>query len=216
MINEILRILSENADEKQATKMAAYMQNLFPFAGIPKPKLKVLIRPFIRQTAKEPLDWELLFKLWNADYREAQYTALEFLSAHRKKLTSADMAPLKILITAKSWWDTVDMLDAFIGEIVKKDTSLKAEMLAWATDENLWLRRVAIDFQQGYKADTDQALLAEIVSLNFGSREFFINKAIGWSLREYGKTNPEWVKRFIAENSGKMAPLSVREATKRL
>jgi 3-methyladenine DNA glycosylase AlkD len=76
------------------------------------------------------------------------------------------------------------------------------------------LRRIAIDHQLGRKDKTDAALLAQIIENNLGQAEFFINKAIGWSLREYSKTNPDWVRAFIDEHRADMAGLSIREASK--
>jgi 3-methyladenine DNA glycosylase AlkD len=76
----------------------------------------------------------------------------------------------------------------------------------------MWLRRSSIIFQLHLKKDTDTMLLAEAIEKNLGSKEFFINKAIGWALREYSKTDPEWVRAFIS--SHELAPLSVKEASK--
>ena len=103
---------------------------------------------------------------------------------------SKDIDNLKYLITEKSWWETVDTIDAFFGLIVEKDQSLKETMLNWSSSENILLRRVAIDFQQQYKEKNDTEIFARIIENNLDSKEFFINKAIGWSLRDCGKTNP--------------------------
>jgi 3-methyladenine DNA glycosylase AlkD len=89
-------------------------------------------------------------------------------------------------------------------------------MLRWSTDSDFWIRRVAIDHQIGRKEKTDETLLEAILINNFGSKEFFINKAIGWSLREYSKTNPHWVNKFIEKYRSQMASLSIREASKYL
>ena len=83
MIDKIISLLEKNADTKQAQKMSEYMQNRFEFAGIPKPKLKELIKPFIKETSKDNIDWNLIIELWNCKYREAQYVALEYLQKHR-------------------------------------------------------------------------------------------------------------------------------------
>lgn len=93
---------------------------------------------------------------------------------------------------------------------------LKKVMVEWSQTDNIWLRRVAIDHQLLFKNKTDTLLLAEIITNNFGTKEFFINKAIGWSLRDYSKTNPQWVKDFIQKHSSQMAPLSIREGSKYL
>lgn len=216
MINEITALLNENSDKEQAEKMSAYMKNKFAFAGIPKPQLKELIKPFLKKTAKEPLDWQLVFELWNNEFREAQYIALEYLGKHHKELLPSDIDRMKTLITTKSWWETVDTIDAFVGETVMKDESLKSVMLEWANSESIWLRRVAIDFQQEYKTDTDTELLEKIIVANLDSKEFFINKAIGWSLRDYSKIKPEWVQDFVERYQARMAPLSIKEATRML
>ena len=216
LLSEITEILEANGDKAQAEKMAAYMQNRFEFAGIPKPNLKELIKPFLKETAKEPLDWDLVSELWGCKYREAQYIALEYLQKHRKQIVPANIDSLKKCVVEKSWWETVDTLDAFIGDIVRQDSVLIQTMLDWAVSDNIWLRRIAIDFQQEYKESTDTDILEKIIALNLGSNEFFINKAIGWSLRDYSKVNPEWVTRFIEKYGRNMASLSVKEASKYL
>ena len=89
-------------------------------------------------------------------------------------------------------------------------------MLEWSTDEDFWVRRIAIDHQLCRKERTNTELLEKILVNNFGSSEFFINKAIGWSLRDYSKTNPDWVRNFVETHKDKMAKLSIREASKYL
>lgn len=216
MIDEIRKVLKENYDEVQSKKMSSYMKNMFPFAGIPKPELKKLIAPILKVTAKEPLNWQYVIDLWNEEAREAQYVALEYLTKHHKELMPEDISRLETLIISKSWWETVDTIDGFVGEVVLKDDSLKEVMVKWSKSENMWLRRVSIDFQQRYKEKTDASLLEKIIVNNLNSDEFFINKAIGWSLREYSKTNPAWVKNFLDVYRTGLAPLSVKEASKYL
>ena len=89
-------------------------------------------------------------------------------------------------------------------------------MRQWAQDGNFWMRRAAIDHQRGMKDKTNPELLAELIEMNLGSKEFFINKAIGWSLREYSKTDAKWVAHFLDTHRAEMAHLSVSEASKYL
>jgi 3-methyladenine DNA glycosylase AlkD len=63
---------------------------------------------------------------------------------------------------------------------------------------------------------TDTALLEEIVVSRLHEREFFIRKAIGWALRQYARTDPAWVRSFVARHEGEMSGLSRREAMKHL
>lgn len=211
---ELFDQLEAAADAEQAKKMAAYMQDNFPFLGIPKPKMKEIVSPYLKQSTV--LDWSFLHLCWEMPYREAQYVGLMFLAKHTKKLTQEDLPELQRLIVTKSWWDTVDALDCCVGEIVRKHPALEETMLAWSLSDQIWLRRVAIDYQLKYKEQTNTKVLETVIQNNFGSREFFINKAIGWSLREYSKTNPLWVKDFLLRHAEKMSKLSIREAKKYL
>ncbi|MFN4150372.1 MAG: DNA alkylation repair protein, partial [Candidatus Sericytochromatia bacterium] len=78
--------------------------------------------------------------------------------------------------------------------------------------ENIWQNRISILFQLHYKNKTNRDLLSKYILNHSNSKEFFIQKAIGWSLREYYKTNPEWVIDFV--NNNDLKPLSKREALK--
>lgn len=131
-------------------------------------------------------------------------------------LTYEDIPKIRTYIKAKQWWDTIDLFDQVVGRIGLQDSRVDDLMLEWSLDEDFWLRRIAIDHQLGRKEKTNTELLEKILVNNLGSREFFINKAIGWSLRDYSKTDPEWVRDFIRTYGEKMDMLSVREGSKYL
>lgn len=208
--------LEKLKDETQSIKMSQYMQNKFEFLGIPKPKLNEFIKPYLKESKKYELDWDFIKLCWNKDYREAQYIAIEYIMKNTKYITKDNFEDIKYLIVNKSWWETVDSLDAVIGKIVLENKELEKQMLEWSVDNNIWLRRVSIDFQQEYKEKTNTELLEKIIVNNLGSTEFFINKAIGWSLRDYSKINPTWVSNFIKKYKNKMDKLSIKEASKYL
>lgn len=210
-------MFADSADTVEAEKMSAYMRNLFVYFGLPSPKRKELTKAFLSDDKKtSPVNWDFVFECFADVERELQYAALDYLTRHSKQLNSSDLPKLKMLVTTKPWWDTVDCLDAIIGDLVLADAELKGTMLLWSTDESFWVRRIAIDHQLGFKDKTDTETLSKIIVNNLGQTEFFINKAIGWSLREYSKTNPDWVRGFLVEHKSKMANLSIREASKYL
>jgi 3-methyladenine DNA glycosylase AlkD len=134
----------------------------------------------------------------------------------QKYLTLIDIPKLKELIIAKSWWDTVDGLNKFIGYIALNDPKVNDILFGWSTDENFWLRRVAIIHQLLFKDKTNTELMERIIVNNLGQSEFFINKAIGWSLRQYSKTDADWVREFVEKYRDRLAPLSIKEASKYL
>lgn len=202
------------ANPQKAIAMEAYMRNQFKFLGITAPERKILTRDFFKTIDRATIDWEFVQQCWEKDEREFQYLAIAYLTKVKQRLTVEDIPRLRQLIVTKSWWDTIDSLDKLVGYVALHHPTVEATLLDWSTDDNIWLRRVAIDHQILRKEQTNPVLLEKIICHNFGQNEFFINKAIGWSLRDYSKTNPEWVKTFIARHQDQMAPLSIREASK--
>lgn len=204
------------ANPEKAAPMSAYMRNRFPFLGIATPERRRLFRDFFRGMDQGIVEWDFISECWRQPEREFQYLAVDYLSRVKALLTAADIPKLRELAVQKSWWDTIDGLDVVIGDIALRCPGAKAILLEWSTDDNIWLRRISIDHQLMWKEKTDPVLLEQVIVNNLGQEEFFINKAIGWSLRQYSKTDPAWVRGFIERHRERMAPLSIREASKYL
>lgn len=204
-------------DEKNARHMEAYMRDRFKFYGLQTPERRAVYKDVIARDKKGGvIDREFLEQCWADEHREFQYLVTDYLRAMQKFLTYEDVPFVEKFIRSKQWWDTIDGLDRTVGGIAFRDTRINELMLKWSTDEDFWVRRLSIDHQLLRKHATDTELLEKIIVNNFGSDEFFINKAIGWSLRDYSKTNPAWVRDFIDKYRDHMAPLSLREASKYL
>lgn len=207
----------ENQDFEYAEKMEKYMRNQFRFYGIPSPKRKAIYQDIIKTAKKSKvIDWELLDVCYKDEFREFQYFVTDYLAALLKYLSYDDIIRMKDYLKHKQWWDTIDCFDGIIGYIGLVDSRVDTLMLEWSKDEDIWLRRIAIDHQLDRKSKTNTKLLEEIIVNNFGSTEFFVNKAIGWSLREYSKTNREWVQDFINRYHSQLDNLSIKEGSKYL
>lgn len=215
--NKLYEEMIRHKNEEQAQKMSKYMLNKFEYIGIKTPERRKIFKNFFKEYKnEEKIDWEFVNKCWENKHREFQYIAADYLKNMKDKLTIDDIPKFKRLILKKSWWDTIDNLDMTIGTLALKDSNVNKILLEWSLDENIWLRRIAIDHQLLRKEKTNTELLEKILKNNLGQAEFFINKSIGWALRDYSKTNPEWVKNFIEKNRENMAKLSIKEASKYL
>ena len=213
-VEELVKELKALANPDDAVAMKAYMKNKFEFLGVKTPARRKLTKAFFKQHTDSVIDWNFINEAWKNPYRELQYTALDYLEIRKKLLTPSDLPRLKKLAQTKSWWDTIDFLDRLVGSIIARFPETKEIIVAWSCDEDIWLRRLAIDYQLLRKEKTDTELLEKILVNNLGRTEFFINKAIGWALRDYSKTNPDWVKDFIERHRVEMAALSIREGSK--
>lgn len=216
METDIFEIFSSAGDPERAKEMSAYMRDKFAYLGIPAPLRKELSKEFLRSADKKPVDWQFVFECWERPEREYQYLAADYLDKIKRKLSASDIPNIRKMIVSKSWWDTVDALDVLVGDIAIRYPEVNETILEWSAGDNIWLRRIAIDHQLKRREKTDTVLLERILINNLGQDEFFIDKAIGWSLREYSKTNPAWVRGFIEKHKDEMKPLSVREGSKYL
>lgn len=209
--------MESHADPLQAKKMAAYMKNHFLFYGIPSPNRKALYKDFLKEEkTKKIVDWELLDQCFEDEHREFQYFACDYLVALAFYIPFEELDRIKAYIQKGNWWDTTDALDQVIGKIGLRDTRIKQAMILWSRSDELWIKRAAIDHQLLYKEKTDTQLLETILLNGLGSNEFFINKAIGWALRQYSKTNPRWVESFIKQHHAALSSLTIKEASKYL
>lgn len=211
--------VEKHANPANAAPMKKYMRDQFEYLGIKTPLLVALRKDFIEENEPPPLkDLDRIARdLWSLPQREFQYLAVGLIGKMEKQLTEDFITTLEYLITHKSWWDTVDSLAGnSVGVMFKRYPKAKRKYLkTWRISDNLWLRRTTLLFQLGYKEETDFGLLCGLIEENLGSDEFFINKAIGWALRQYAWTNPGVVRKYVKATKG-LSPLSRREALKNL
>jgi 3-methyladenine DNA glycosylase AlkD len=213
------KLYEQNANPAQAEPMSRYMRNQFEYLGIKTPQSAALMRGFIKAQGLPPIaELDTIARdLWSLPQREFQYAAMSLMSKFEKKVEPEFIITIEYLITTRSWWDTVDTLAGHaVGSQFKRFPDVREKYLKkWRKSDNFWLRRTTLLFQLGYKKETDFDLLCELVKENLGSDEFFINKAIGWALRQYAHTSPAPVKKFVKATK-ELHPLSRREALKNI
>ena len=201
---------------EKAEKMSAYMKGISAFYGISAPDRMVIERDwFVLVKESKPDFWILIRELWERDEREFQMTAVDLLKKRPKKdYVIDDWSELEWVVTQKSWWDTVDLVASnSVGtyflqfpEMIDKTIGL------WRKSDDFWLNRTCLLFQLKYKGKTDFELLKELIAEFKWNKEFFIQKAIGWSLRQHSKYDPQGVKAYL-DNSD-LKGLALKEASK--
>ncbi|ANN18552.1 DNA alkylation repair protein [Amycolatopsis orientalis] len=222
LVSAVRNGLAGLADPEKATAMRAYMKSEMPFLGVQKPARAALLKSVF---AHHLLPDEVTFStavltLWReAEFREERYAAID-LSGHRAYAHLQDSGLLGLyeeMIVTGAWWDHVDELAIRrVGPILRAEPETVAPlMLTWAYDEDRWRRRTSVICQIGAKDATDTDLLTRAVEANLDDRDFFLRKGIGWALRAYAKTEPDWVRAFVAAHPA-LSPLSRREALKHL
>lgn len=209
------------ADAQQAVPMRAYMLDQFAFLGIRATPRRQALRGLPKlSTWTAPELLALTDKLWDLPEREFQYVAVDLLAKHHRQLGPESLAHLLQLVQRKPWWDTVDGLAGVVGDILLRarpaQPDVQRAMDACLGHPNLWVRRVAMLHQLGWRAHTDEARLLNYALTLASESDFFIRKAIGWALRDYARTRPEAVRAFLAQYADRLSGLTRREAGKHL
>ena len=207
-----------HASPQRAEKMEAYMKHKFRFYGLPSPLRKELQGPLIAGCKKSSIEEivDITGQLWSLPHRECQYTAMDLLIRHKRQLTAQHVSFVHDLIITKSWWDTVDALAShLIGQLFFENLELRQNYLTiWLKSENIWLNRTCLLFQLKYKDHSDFAVLRSSIERVIHKNEFFIQKAIGWALRQHSKHFREDVASFVQDIE--LSNVALREAKKYL
>lgn len=222
MVTELINILRKemeaHSNEAIAKNMSAYLKNRFDCFGIKSPVRNSIQKDWFKKVKSAKLNhWDLIYNLWELDQREYQYIAVDYANKLPKKdIGLDDYKYLEQLIITKSWWETVDGLASnSVGTyFLKYPEQIDPVITRWRNSDNLWLNRTCLIFQLKYKENVDFDLLKSLIIQYKDVKEFFIQKAIGWSLRQYSKFKPEEVKSFVEEIG--LEGLAGREAIKYL
>jgi len=218
-LEDLVTNLIKKTNRVKALPMETYMKNKFSFLGIKTEERRAVLKmywknhkPEVKQNFRS-IAWELFQK----KEREFHYCGLEIMIEEGKNSnTIEDIHLIEKLIITYSWWDTVDFLAKYVlgNYLLQFPNEILKTIECFSNSENLWLNRSAILFQLNYKKETNFELLKTICEQHKNSNEFFIQKAIGWALRDYSRFNPIGVKEYV--NSTQLKPLSQREALRNL
>lgn len=216
LVQSIRSALRDEADPELAPAQQAYMKSALPFLGVRVPGVRAVTRGLAREVTDTAVLRGTALVLWReAAFREERYaaSALMTLRPVRARLDMLDVH--EEMIRTGAWWDHVDEVSHRLTETLDAHPAEMTPVLrTWSRDDDFWVRRASIISQLGRRGATDRELLATVIEPNLADTEFFIRKAIGWALRELGKTDPAWVRAFV--ESHELPPLSRREALKLL
>ena len=217
---QIQHTLAALADPARAVAMRAYLREQFPFLGIPTPARRAALKPLLKVDFDQKRLLTAAEQLWRLPEREYRYAAIDLLARHVGRLDLGAVAPLLALAQREPWWETVDGLAGIVGDVVhaarRNDPDAQITMDAALRHDCLWVRRIAMIHQLGWRLETDTARLFAYAEALAPESDFFIRKAIGWALRDYARWNPQAVRDFVTAMGERLSPLSAREATRRI
>ncbi len=217
-VPELHITLLDAGDPADAAQMAAYLKDHFPFAGVKTPQRRAIAKDVLGRTRPSPDELlEFAAACWDLPEREMQMVGADELRRHAGILGPEQLPAVRGLLTDRAWWDSVDVLAIHVvGPMVRGHRELQTEMDRWIDDRDLWVARTAILHQLLWKEETDTVRLETYLDRRADDRDFFIRKALGWALRQYARTDPDWVARVVDEHRHRLSGLTIREALKHL
>ena len=199
--------LAARADAAAAPGMQAYMKSAMPFLGVAAPARAALLRELQPLLADRAAVSAAAEALWDgAQAREERYVATALA---RRLAPEPDRLPVhRHWIVTGAWWDHVDEIASrLVGPALRADPpSVTPVLRTWIRAPDRWLRRTTVICQLGARDRTDLALLTEAIEANLDDGDFFLRKGIGWALRQHARTDPEWVRTFVATHPA-LSPL---------
>ena len=210
-VQRLIRSMHKIQNKTKGAEMTKYLKGHFPCLGIQRPARASIQKEWLAEV--DVNKWDLAWELWEQEHREFQYVALDYLKSF-SWYEKEDCKKVERFIVSKSWWDTVDLLASHVaGNYFEQwPDQIDPVVTKWRNSDNMWLNRTCLLFQLRYKDKTDFELLKSLILQYLEVKEFFIQKAIGWSLRQYSRTNPDAVRDFIADLD--LSTVAKREAIK--
>lgn len=218
-ITNLEKDFQQNANRALAIPMENYMKNKFNYFGIKTEDRRAILKTNWDNHKDEIkthfrlITWELFQK----NEREFHQCAIDILVKEiKKKYVIEDMQLIENFLITNSWWDSVDTIAKYVvgGYLEQFPEETFKVIERFSNSDTMWLNRTAIIFQLSYKEKTNFDLLKAECEKHKESKEFFIQKAIGWALRDYSRFNPNGVKEYV--NSTNLKPLSQREALRNI
>tara|TARA_B100000029_G_scaffold512810_1_gene610507 strand:+ start:858 stop:1553 length:696 start_codon:yes stop_codon:yes gene_type:complete len=220
LLIELRKEFSKQKNPKIAKEQQRYMKSKMPYYGLQAPQLKKIYSSLFDKympTTNQEYRNTILYVFKNAKHREEWYAGLAFANKYQEYIVEENIDLYVEIIRLTQWWDTIDNIaPKLIGTALADSNNLPIFLNEWIKDENLWIRRTALLTQLKYKERTDFKLLSKLIKQVWHEEEFFIRKAIGWTLRQHSYSSPNEVLNFIEQNRDNLSHLSITEGLKAL
>ena len=205
-------------DIKTAQAMTRVSKYTLKFLGIRMVDLKNIFKTIFQNYPLPKYDdtKNIIREFFAMEEREFQYFGIALLAKRKKMWMKTDIVFIESLLLAKPAWDTTEIITSdIISDFAKLYPNTAIEFLkTWSQSKSPWLKAAAIMYQRTFKTNTNQNILQQFILENMNTGDNIVNRAIGSALRDYSKTDYEWVTKFIVQNCSQLDKIAKQEAIK--
>jgi len=206
---------------ERARNEQRYLKSDLKFLGAPMPEIRRVARDVCKRV---PTDGEaslrsLAAALWDTGIHELRAVAMFLLERNAVRLVARDLPFLERVLRESKSWAYLDWICLKVAApMLDRVPALRRRIAQWSRDDDSWMRRAALlTLLPGVKEGSVPFSAWEAIAVPMlGEREFFIRKALGWSLREIGKKSPAVVTAFLRAHRRDVSGLTMREGVKYL
>jgi 3-methyladenine DNA glycosylase AlkD len=213
---QLIAALRAFADTDRGAQEKRYQKSSWEHWGVAVPKMDAAIRATVADLGQAE-SLALAERLWREPVWDLRIVAARIL-ARKAVAASADIWAFVVQRMADlDGWAVADNLAVVGGRCLLADPARLDEVERWVVSPHLWTRRAALVFTLPWtKEARDPARMLGWAARLATDRQWFIQKAIGWWLRELSKRDPARVRRFLVEDGAPLMAVARREAMKYL
>jgi 3-methyladenine DNA glycosylase AlkD len=212
----LIQVLRAAGDAKRAEWKKAYQKSRWEHWGVALPKMDAAIKQTLGDLTQQQA-LSLCRRLWREPVWDLKIVAGRILARKSIERDAKVWSFVTERLADLDGWAVADNLANVAWRCLIKDPRRLDAVEAWIESPHLWTRRAALVFTLPWaKGDRDPERMLGWAARLAEDREWFIQKAIGWWLRELSKRDPERVRRFLEEHERKLTGVAKREATKYL
>lgn len=212
----LIRRLRGMGTSTRAKQEKRYQKSPWEHWGVALPQMDVAIREVLTD-ATPAQRLALARRLWPEPVWDLRIVAGRLLAARSAPPTDAVWRFVKARMSDLDGWAVADNLAMVGSRCLLHDTDRLDVVETWVQSPHLWIRRAALVFTLPWtRGDRDPRRMLGWAATLANDPEWFIQKAIGWWLRELSKRDPARVRRFLADHGATLKGVTRREATKYL
>ena len=220
---EALAQLTALADPEKAATAAAYHKAPRPYLGIAVPEITALATQW-RATTDTAQRAALADALWQTNIHEARIAAAKLLTQARIPDDGETWRLIAAWVPTLDAWAIADHACDAGARRLTADPARLDEVEAWTISPNIWTRRAALVItlpwtKQNHPKPADLEIRDRVLdwaASYTADKDWFLQKAVAWWLRELSKHDPQRTRQFLAEHGPYMKPWAAKEAAKYL
>jgi 3-methyladenine DNA glycosylase AlkD len=222
-VQELVKELKSKGNSAEADTVSKYLKtSSLQFFGNRLPVIRQTAKEYSKQVP-EVFFTEFLQKLWRFRVFDVRRAATEAMLQFLKRgMPEQEALPLiDVWLEDIDTWALTDPLGWCLSKLLITNPELKETLKEWGNSDNIWRRRMSIlpyvDLcLKGQYSKEYAAWILEAITPHISDKEFYIQRAVGWALRQLSYHEPELVRSFIEQHKSQMTRLVIREGSRKL